>query len=478
MTENTVESSEKHYIKMTQTPVVKLVLALGLPTTISMLISGIYNMADTYFVGTLGESAQGAIGILFTLQAMIQAIAFMLGHGSGTYVAKELANRDTDKATMYVSTAFFLGGGFGIVLSVFGLIFLQPFMRLLGSTETILPYAMDYGMWVFISCPFLICSLVLNNNLRYEGKAFYSMIGLVSGGVLNILLDYIFVIPCGMGVFGAGMATAISQVVSFVLLLIFYLKMAQSTISLKAVSKKVVTYLEILKNGFPSFIRQGLNCLSSGILNHLAGYYGALIDPTNPEYYADCTISAMSIVNRVATLVMSAGLGIGQGLQPVASYNYQLKEYDRVKRAVVATCVVCLVMVSAVGIPIAIFSEQIVAVFQNKQAVIDVGAPSLRYAMYGLMFMPLSMPICMVYQSIGKAKVASFLAMLRNGTVFIPMIFAATALWQVTGVEIAQPVSDVLSGLISLPFLIHFLTKKHEDKDSENESKVETANEI
>ena len=457
---------------------VKLVLALGLPTTISMLISGIYNMADTYFVGTLGESAQGAVGILFTLQAMIQAIAFMLGHGSGTYVAKELANRDTDKATMYVSTSFFLGGGFGIVLSVFGLIFLQPFMRLLGSTETILPYATDYGMWVFISCPFLICSLVLNNNLRYEGKAFYAMIGLVSGGVLNILLDYIFVVPCGMGVFGAGMATAISQVVSFVLLLIFYLKMAQSTISIKAVSCKGETYLQILKNGFPSFIRQGFNCLSSGILNHLAGYYGALIDPTNPEYYADCTISAMSIVNRVATLVMSAGLGIGQGLQPVASYNYQLKEYDRVKRAVVATCVVCLVIVSAVGIPIAIFSEQVVAVFQNKQAVIDIGAPSLRYAMYGLMFMPLSMPICMVYQSIGKAKVASFLAMLRNGTVFIPMIFAATALWQVTGVEIAQPVSDVLSGLISLPFLIHFLTKKHGDKDSENESKVETANEI
>ena len=450
-----MESSEKHYIKMTKTPVVKLVLALGLPTTISMLISGIYNMADTYFVGTLGESAQGAVGILFTLQAMIQAIAFMLGHGSGTYVAKELANRDTDKATMYVSTSFFLGGGFGIVLSVFGLIFLQPFMRLLGSTETILPYATDYGMWVFISCPFLICSLVLNNNLRYEGKAFYAMIGLVSGGVLNILLDYIFVVPCGMGVFGAGMATAISQVVSFVLLLIFYLKMAQSTISIKAVSRKGETYLQILKNGFPSFIRQGFNCLSSGILNHLAGYYGALIDPTNPEYYADCTISAMSIVNRVATLVLSAGLGIGQGLQPVASYNYQLKEYDRVKRAVVATCVVCLVMVSAVGIPLAIFSEQLVAVFQNKQAVIDVG---------GLMFMPLSMPICMVYQSIGKAKVASFLAMLRNGTVFIPMIFAATALWQVTGVEIAQPVSDVLSGLISLPFLIHFLTEKHDNE--------------
>ena len=306
-------------------------------------------------------------------------------------------------------------------------------------------------------------SLVLNNNLRYEGKATYAMIGLVSGGILNILLDYVCVAVLDMGVFGAGMATAISQVVSFVLLLIFYLRMAQSTIQISAVAKNAKIYLQILSTGFPSFVRQGFNCLSSGITNHLAGTYGALLTPEIPTEGADAAISAIGIVNRVATLVLSVGLGIGQGLQPVASYNYQLKEYTRVKHAVIATCIINFGVVVVVGVPMAIFAEPVVRVFNDIDLVAQVGAPALRYAMYGMMFMPLSMPICMTYQSIRKAKVATLLAMLRNGIIFIPMIFATTALFGVVGVEIAQPISDAVSGLISLPFLIHFLTTTPND---------------
>ena len=225
-----MNTADKYYEKMTQTPVSKLIIRLGIPTTISMLITGIYNLADTYFVGTLGESAQAATGILFTLQCIIQAVAFMLGHGSGTFVSKALAEKDTKEATSYVSTAFFTGAAAGTILTVIGLLFLEPFMMLLGSTDTILPYACDYGMWVLIACPFMICSLVLNNNLRYEGKAFFAMIGLTTGGLLNIFGDWLLVHRLGFGVFGAGMATAISQFISFVLLLIFYLKMAQSTV--------------------------------------------------------------------------------------------------------------------------------------------------------------------------------------------------------------------------------------------------------
>lgn len=226
-------TAEQHYKKMTETPVVKLVVLLGIPTTVSMLITSVYNMVDTYFVGSLGESPQGAISILFTLQSIIQAVAFMLGHGSGTFVAKELANKDTDKASAYVSSAFFFGGVIGVVFALLGLAFLSPFMRLLGSTETILPYARDYGLWVLVSCPFMICSLVLNNNLRYEGKAFYAMIGLSVGAILNIGMDYIFVSICHLGVFGAGMATAISQTISFFILLVLYIKTAQSKIAFR-----------------------------------------------------------------------------------------------------------------------------------------------------------------------------------------------------------------------------------------------------
>jgi Na+-driven multidrug efflux pump len=161
---NAMTQTEAHYIKMTRTPVERLIIRLGIPTTISMLITNIYNLVDTYFVGTLGESAQGAVGIVFTLQAIIQAFAFMLGHGSGAFVSRALANKDTKEATKYVSTAFYIGLLFGAILLILGLGFLTPFMKLLGSTETILPHAKDYAFWVLISAPFLITSMVLNNN--------------------------------------------------------------------------------------------------------------------------------------------------------------------------------------------------------------------------------------------------------------------------------------------------------------------------
>ena len=207
-------AADQYYDKMTKTPVSRLIVRLGIPTTISMLITSIYNLADTYFVGSLGESQQAATGILFTLQCIIQAISFMLGHGSGTFVSKALADKNTKEATCYVSSAFFVGAVAGTLLTVCGLLVLEPFMRLLGSTETILPYACDYGMWVLLSCPFMVCSLILNNNLRYEGKAFYAMIGLTTGGILNIFGDYLLIQVFHLGVFGAGMATAISQFIS------------------------------------------------------------------------------------------------------------------------------------------------------------------------------------------------------------------------------------------------------------------------
>ena len=230
--------TEKYYEKMTKTPVSKLIVTLGIPTTISMLITNIYNMVDTYFVGTLGESQQASTGILFTLQTIIQAIAFMLGQGSGTMVSKALADKDQEEASEYVSTAFYIGGIAGILLMISGLIFLNPLMRLLGSTDTILPYARQYGFWVLIACPFMVGSFILNNNLRYEGKAFYAMIGLGVGGVLNIFGDYLFIVVWPMGVFGAGLATAASQIVSFIILYYFYCKMAQGKISVKKISRR------------------------------------------------------------------------------------------------------------------------------------------------------------------------------------------------------------------------------------------------
>lgn len=448
---------------MTETPVAKLIVTLGVPTTISMLITSIYNMADTYFVGGLGESAQGATGILFTLQAIIQAIAFMVGHGSGTFVAKALADRDVKDATRYVSTAFFFGTGIGLIVMTVGLSFLRPFMLLLGSTETILPHAMDYGMWVLLSCPLLIGSLVLNNNLRYEGKAFYAMFGLTTGGLLNILLDYIFVRVFPLGVFGAGMATAISQAVSFAILLVMYQTKAQSRISLRAISRELCVYLSIMRVGFPSLLRQGLTSISHGILNNLAKPFG------------DAAIAAISVVNRCSSFVLCAMLGIGQGFQPVASFNYQVGNRRRVKQGLVFTMALGFVISTVLATLGLIFAPGIVSVFQKSAAVIEIGKRGLRYASIGLLFIPLTVPVNMLYQSIREAGVASFLSLLRSGLTFIPSLLILSALLRLDGILLAQPIADAISGLVCIPFIILFLRRPNDPaKDGEAPAVKET----
>ena len=441
-------SAELHYKKMTETPIPKLIVNLGIPTTISMLITNIYNMADTYFVGTLGESAQAATGVLFTLQAIIQGIAFMLGHGAGSYVSKSLADRNTDQASMYISTSFYTGAAVGLLISLLGLIFLKPLVMVLGSTETIAPHAMDYGLWILLACPFIIGSLILNNGLRYEGKAFYAMFGLTAGGLLNIFGDWLLVSQLDMGVAGAGMATAISQLISFVILLVMYFKMAQSKVSIKAFSFKLETLLSICRVGLPSLIRQSLTSVTNGLLNNLTKPFG------------DAAIAAMSVVSKYSMFLMCVGLGMGQGFQPVAAFNYQAKKYKRVKQGLIFTMCFGLVFIGSLGIVSIFAAEDIVSIFQKTEAVIEIGAPALRYAAIGMMFMAFSVPVNMLYQSIQQPTIASFLSLLRSGAITIPMLLICVPLLDLVGIQIAQPVADVLSGLISIPFIIRFV-KRH-----------------
>lgn len=443
--------TEIYYNKMTKTPLVRLIVSLGIPTTISMLVTNIYNMADTYVVGTLGESQQAATGILFTLQAIIQALAFMLGQGSGTLVSKALADKNKQEASKYVSTAFFTGIALGVVLMVFGLIFLDPLMHLLGSTDTILPYAKQYGMCVLATCPIVIASFVLNNNLRYEGKAFYAMIGLTSGGILNMFGDWLLVLHFDFGVLGAGIATAVSQVISFLLLLFFFMTKAQSKISLRSISRQPADYLNISRLGFPALIRQGLSSFSGGLLNNLTRPYG------------DAAIAAMSVVNRFTAFVMCVGLGIGQGFQPVASFNYQAKEYKRVKKSLLITMGIGMVFISCLSLPGMVFAEQIVYLFQKSPTVIEIGTKALRFSCVGVLFMALSTPVNMLYQSIRKPAMSSFLSMLRSGLMLIPVLLIGTHFFGLLGVQLAQPLADALTGLISIPFIITFLRKREED---------------
>ena len=402
-------------------------------------------------MGTLGPSAQAATGVLFTLQAVIQGIAFMLGHGGGTFISRELADRNTERATMYVSSAFFAGGTAGCVLLILGLLFLEPLVLFLGSTQTILPHALDYGMWVLLSCPFVICSMILNNALRYEGRAFYAMFGLTAGGILNILGDYLLVSKMNLGVWGAGLATAISQLVSFIILLIMFRKMAQSRISIRSVTGDWRVYLNICKVGFPSLIRQGLTSVTTGVLNNLTKPFG------------DAAIAAMSVVNRYSMFLMCVGLGIGQGFQPVAAFNYRARKYDRVKKGLVFTSLFGLAFIGGMSLISMVFAEGVIGIFQKREEVIAIGSVALRFAAFGMMFMPFSVPVNMLYQSIQKPTISSVLSMIRSGAVTIPMLLIFVPVWGITGVQIAQPTADVLAGLISIPFIIRFLRSDPQD---------------
>lgn len=440
--------SKAHFDKMTKAPLARLIISLGIPTTVSMLVTSIYNMADTYFVGTLGESQQAATGILFTLQAIIQAAAFMLGQGSGTMVSKFLADSDEKSASEYVSTAFLTGVGLGLVLMVGGLVCLRPLMLLLGSTKTILPYAMQYGFCVLLSAPAAIGSFILNNNLRYEGKAFYAMIGLVTGGLLNIFGDYMLIRVFHLGVLGAGISTAISQIISFFILIYFFEKMAQSSIRLAYFTKKLSVLFTILRVGFPALIRQGLSSFSNGLLNNLTRPFG------------DAAIAAMSVVNRFSSFVMCVGLGIGQGFQPVASFNYQAKEYERVKKGLIITIEIGLIFIACLAIPGFIFADKIVYLFQESGEVMRIGTFALRLSCVGVMFLPLSVPVNMLYQSTRKPGLSSVLSLMRSGLMFIPTLLIGTRLWGILGIQIAQPAADILTALFSVPFIIAFLRKK------------------
>lgn len=438
----------KEYIKMTQTPIPKLVITLGIPTTVSMLVTNIYNMADTYFVSTLGTSASGAVGVVFGLMAIIQAIGFMFGHGAGSIIARKLGEKKQDMASCIASAGFFSALAAGILLAVFGLIFSEPLMRILGSTDTILPYAKTYGSCILIASPIMAGSFAMNNILRYEGKAALAMIGLTTGGVLNIFGDWLLIVKCGMGVEGAGIATAVSQLISFAILLsMFVRKKTACRLSLRCFSRDRRDLLMIIKTGFPSLIRQGLSSAATMLLNGQAGRYG------------DAAVAAMAIVNRICFLIFSFGLGIGQGFQPVAAFNYGAEKYRRVKSAFFFTWGVSEVCLGSIALLGMLLSSGLVGFFRNDPMVIEIGTFALRAQLAALFFQPLSILSNMLFQSIGKNVIASFLAALRSGVLFIPAILILPAVMGMTGVEIAQTAADIAAFFVAVPFVVHFFRR-------------------
>ena len=450
------DRSALQFRRMTETPIPQLILSLAAPTILSMLITSIYNLADTFFVGQISTSASGAVGIVSSLMAIIQALGFMLGHGSGSIISRSLGSQNTDAATRFASTSFFTALVFGGIITVAGLLTLPDFMMLLGSTETILPHACAYARYILLAAPIMMSSLVMNNILRYEGKASFAMIGLVTGGLLNIALDPLFIFGLGMGTAGAGLATALSQTISFCILLSMFLRgKTVSQFRLSAVTREARDFGRILLGGAPSFGRQGLNSIGGMLLNLAARSYG------------DAAVAGMSIVSRIFMFIISVAIGVGQGLQPVASFNYGARKYRRVRQAAIFTIEAAFCMLVVLVGLCWVNGDVLIRLFRDDPAVTAVALPAFHYQCLAMLLQPIIVVANMTFQSVGASGRATFLACCRQGVFFIPLILILPRTHGLFGVEICQPIADVLTFLVSLPFLIAFLQQLGRMDDAE-----------
>ena len=425
---------------LTEEKIPTLVLNMAVPSIISMLITSFYNMADTFFVGQIGTTATAAVGVIFPLMSIIQALGFTFGHGSGNYISRKLGQGEVEDAKKMAATGFVSALVAGAIFGLVGLIFLDGLVGILGATPTIAPYARQYAMYILIGTPFMASSLVLNNQLRFQGSAFFGMIGMGVGAVLNIALDPLFIFVLDMGVSGAALATILSQIVSFCLLLRGCTRGGNIAISLKNFSPSWARYKEIARGGTPSLFRQGLGSVATICLNFAAGIYG------------DAAIAGMSIVTRVLQFANSAIIGLGQGFQPVCGFNYGAKLYGRVRKAFwftvsLAFCV--LLIGSIVGIA---FAPQIIAIFRKEDLeVIKIGAISLRLQ---CIFLPLSAFVVgsnMMLQTIGKPVKASISAAARTGLFFVPAILILPQFFGLLGVQMSQAVADLCSFVLCVP---------------------------
>lgn len=432
---------------LTTAPVEKLVLKLSVPTIISMLITSIYNMADTFFVGRINTSATAAVGVVFSLMAIIQAFGFMFGHGSGNYISRALGRQDAKDAAKMASTGFYSAFLFGVLITVFGFVFLEPLSLLLGATETSLPYVQEYMRYILLGAPFMTASFTLNNQLRFQGNATLAMIGITTGGLLNVALDPICIFGLGFGISGAAIATVISQFVSFCILLGATFFKGNIRMSLRNFTPSFRYYKEIFLIGCPSLMRQGLSSIATVCLNSMAGAYG------------DAAVAGMSVVSRIMMFAFSALIGYGQGFQPICGFNFGAGLYARIEKTFwfcIKSATAILTVLSAAGF---IFAPQLVALFRDDPAVIEIGARVLRAQC-------VTFPLCtwivfsnMMTQNLRLTYSAMLLATARQGLFFIPVVLILPRFLDADGLVIAQSISDVLTFAVALPLQLNVLRR-------------------
>lgn len=443
-----IGSAQKQYDMMTKMPIYRLLRTLSIPTIITMLVTSTYNMADTAFVGTLGTSESGAVGVVFGFMSILQAVGFFFGQGCGTILSRELGAKKSAAASSSASTGFFMALIVSASFAIISFFNLDGLVALLGSTKTIAPFARTYIRYILFATPFIVTSFVMNNILRYEGKARLGAVGMMSGAFLNIGMDALFIFVFHMGVGGAGLATMLSQIMGFFILLSMFLRgKTETVISFSRFTKEASKLLNIAGTGLPSLLRQILGSLSTVILNYLAKRYG------------DCAIAAMSIVSRISFFAFSVGLGFGQGFQPISSFNYGAGKYRRVREAYFKTIIISQIMITLLSVVVFLFSDRLVGLFRDDARVIELGTRALRLQIAALVTMPFCIATEMLLQTAGKKTGAAILSSCRGGIIFIPALFILAKTRGFSGIQEAQPLAYVLSLIPTFLFARGFLKK-------------------
>ncbi|MBE6687989.1 MAG: MATE family efflux transporter [Ruminococcaceae bacterium] len=437
---NFQELQMQKHTQMTQTPIPTLIRRLSTPTLVTMMITSVYNLCDTYFVGNLGTEQSAAIGVVFSVMALIQAIGFCMGMGAGNYSSRLLGQKDHETAQTVASIGFVTSLFAGAVLTVFGLIYIDELVFIIGASESVAPYAVLYGQIILIGAPYMAASFVLNNLLRSQGNPFLGMVGIGVGAVLNIALDPLLIFTFRMGIAGAAVATIASQAVSFIVLLFLVNgKNGLTKVSFRRFKFDLRLYKEIFRTGLPSFYRQGLACCATILMNIVA------------RGFSDAATAAVGIVARVFHFMFSIMLGIGQGSQPISGFNYGAKRYDRVLEAFWFCVKWTTIILTIVGTIAFVFAPQIISIFRDDNEVIKIGTVSLRLHCVALPVIGWTVMCNMLFQSIGKGLFCSILSLAQQGFCFIPLIFILPKYLGIFGLQASNPMAIILTFIISVP---------------------------
>lgn len=442
------QDSNEQYIKMTTAPVGKLILSLAVPSMVTTMITSIYNLADTFFVGQIGTSATAAVGVVFSIIMVLGALGFWVGTGGSTLVSALLGAQKQEEANQIASSAFFISFFLGTFVALIGFFGGDSLLRLLGATETILPYAREYTRYILIAGPFSASSMALSQCLRAEGLSRESMIGQVTGGVLNMILDPLFIMVFDWGIAGAAIATALSQIIGWAILLNNYLmKKTSVKISLRGMAKNGRQYFNLFYTGFPSLCRHCCNMLANIVLNTVAGGWG------------DAAIAAMSISSRLLYLSNAISNGMNQGSQPVLGYAFGMNNFKRVKEAFIYAVKVSMLSMCAFAVFGISLAPQLIGIFRDDPEVIRIGTTAFRLVCLALPLANFTNSANMMFQMVKKPILSSVLIMGRQIVVYIPALLFLPKFFDLLGLQMAGPIADIIMFCISLPVIIGYFKK-------------------